>query len=142
MITRRNRRTFKGEIFASENQNSVRLNGDTELVSEGYWNLENEATLLKWDVAGPMISDMLETAHLFETKPNKVYEHREDTKLFQDKFLNDKKVFKETLENLGNPFLEQEPQLVHVILKRLLDQKKPNCEMCKIHEKSSIQIAC
>ena len=104
--------------------------------------MENEATLLKWDVAGPMISDMLETAHLFETKPNKVYEHREDTKLFQDKFLNDKKVFKETLENLGNPFLEQEPQLVHVILKRLLDQKKPNCEMCKIHEKSSIQIAC
>ena len=75
-----------------------------------------------------MISDMLETAHLFENKPNKVYGHHEDTKLFQEKFLNDKKVFKETSKNLENPFLEQEPQLVHTILKKLLDQKKPsNC---------------
>ena len=46
----------------------------------------------------------------------------------QDKFLNDKKGFRETLENLENLFLEQEPQLVHIILKKLLDQKKPsNC---------------
>ena len=27
---------------------------------------------------GPMISDMLETAHLFEKEPNKVYDHHED----------------------------------------------------------------
>ena len=79
--------------------------------------LENEAALLKWAVAGLMISDMLETANLFENKPNEVYDHHEDTKLFQDKFYNDKKVFKETLENLGNPFLEQEPQLVHITSK-------------------------
>ena len=68
-----------------------------------------------------MKNDMLETAHLFENKPIEVYDHYEDTKLFQDKFDNDKKVFKETLENLGNPFLEQEPQLVHTILKKLLN---------------------
>ena len=36
-----------------------------------------------------MISDMLETA---ENKPNEVYDHHEDAKLFQDKFHNDKKV--------------------------------------------------
>ena len=42
-------------------------------------------------------------------KPKEVYDYHEDTKLFQDKFHNDKKIFKETLENLGNPFLEQEP---------------------------------
>ena len=70
-----------------------------------------------------MKNDMLETAHLFENKPIEVYDHYEDTKLFQDKFDNDKKVFKETLENLGNPFLEQEPQLVHNILKKLVNQK-------------------
>ena len=90
--------------------------------------MEKEATLLKLAVAGPMISDMLETTHLFENKPNKVYDHHEDTKLCQEKFLNDKKGFRETLENLENLFLEQEPQLVHIILKKLLDQKKPsNC---------------
>ena len=60
-----------------------------------------------------MISDMLETAHLFENKPKEVYDHYEHTKLFQAKFHNDKKVFKETLENLANLFLEQEPQLVY-----------------------------
>ena len=71
-----------------------------------------------------MKNDMLETAHLFENKPIEVYDHYEDTKLFQDKFDNDKKVFKETLENLGNPFLEQEPQLVHNILNYSI--KKPS----------------
>ena len=51
--------------------------------------MENEATLLIWTAAGLMISDMLETA---ENKPNEVYDHHEDAKLFQDKFHNDKKV--------------------------------------------------
>ena len=69
--------------------------------------MENEAALLKWAVSGPMISDMLETTHLFGNKPNKVYDQHEDTKLFLDKIHNDKKVFKETLENLENPFLDQ-----------------------------------
>ena len=59
---------------------------------------------------------------LIWNKLNKVYEHHKDTKLFQDKFHNDKKVFKETLKNLRNSFLEQEPQLVHNISKKLLDQ--------------------
>ena len=66
---------------------------------------------------------MLETAILFENKLNEVYDHYEDTKLFQDKFHNHKKVFKKTLENLGNPFLKQAPQLVYIISKNLLDQK-------------------
>ena len=41
-----------------------------------------------------MISDMLETANLFENKPNEVYDHHEDTKLFQNKFHNDKRFSK------------------------------------------------
>ena len=56
--------------------------------------MENEATLLKWAVAGSVISDMLETANLFENKPNEVYDHHEDTKLFQNKFHNDKRFSK------------------------------------------------
>ena len=70
-----------------------------------------------------MISDMLETANLFENKPNEVYGRHEDTPFFQGKFHNDKKVSKKTLDNLGNPFLEQEPQLVQIISKKVLDQK-------------------
>ena len=42
-----------------------------------------------------------------------------------------KKVFKETLENLGNPFLEQEPQLVHILSKKLLDQKAIESVKCE-----------
>ena len=34
MLTSRNRGTFKGEIFASENQNTATLNGETELVPQ------------------------------------------------------------------------------------------------------------
>ena len=34
-----------------------------------------------------MKNDMLETAHLFENKPIEVYDHYEDTKLFQDKLI-------------------------------------------------------
>ena len=113
LLTRRKRGTFKGETFASENQNTARLSGETEIVSEdrirrGFWNFGKWSALLKWAVAGPVINDMLETAHLFESKPNEVYGHHEDTKLFQNKFHNDKKVFEETLENLKNPFLEQQ----------------------------------
>ena len=33
------------------------------------------------------------------------------------------KGFQRNSRNLKNPFLEQEPQLVHIILKKLFDQK-------------------
>ena len=33
-----------------------------------------------------------------------------------------KRLLKKTFKNLRNPFLEQEPQLVHIISKKLLDQ--------------------
>ena len=52
--------------------------------------LENEATHLKWSVAGPMLSDILKAADLFENKPNEVYDYHGDIKLFQKKLYNDK----------------------------------------------------
>ena len=39
-------------------------------------------------------------------------------------------VFKETLRNLENPFLEQEPLLVHIISKKVLDQKEIKSVKC------------
>ena len=77
-----------------------------------------------------MIDDTLKTNYLCENKPNKVYNHHEDTKPFSEKFQNDKKVFKETLENLRNPILEQEALPVHIISKLLLDQKAAESVKC------------
>ena len=68
-----------------------------------------------------MIGNMLKTDELFENKRNEVLYHHEDTKSFQQKFQNDKKVFKETLENLRNPILEALP--AHIVSNVLLDQK-------------------
>ena len=59
-----------------------------------------------------------------------IYDHHENTKLFQDKFHDDKKFFKETLQNLGNLFLEQGLQLFHIISKKLLDKKAVESVKC------------
>lgn len=76
-------------------------------------------------------SDKVETADLFENKHNEVYDHHEHTELFQNKFHNDKKVSKETLENLGNLLLEPKPQLYHPISSKLLDQKTVESVKCE-----------
>ena len=72
----------------------------------------------------------MKTNYSFESKPNEVYDHHEDTKSFPEKFQNDKKVFKETLENLRNPILEREALPVHIISKLLLDQKAAESVKC------------
>ena len=76
-------------------------------------------------------SDKVQTADLFENKHNEVYDHHEHTELFQDKSHNNKKVFKETLEYLGNLLLEPEPQLHHIISSKLLDQKTVESVKCE-----------
>ena len=72
-----------------------------------------------------MISDMLETAHLFGNQPNEVYDNHEDAKLFQGK-----KGFQRSVTKFGKSILEQESQLVHTILKKLLDQKAIESVKC------------
>ena len=67
----KSRKTFsKLAIDQAHKQNNKLVNIDGGAIGI----LENEATLLKRAVAEPMISDMLETAKLFENKPNKAYE--------------------------------------------------------------------
>ena len=39
------------------------------------------------------------------------------------KFQKDKNAFTNAIEELGNPFLEEEPQLVHIVAKQLLGEK-------------------
>ena len=67
--TGKSRRTFsKLAIDQAHEQNNklVKVDGGATGI------LENETTLLKRPVARPMICDMLETADLFENKPNQV----------------------------------------------------------------------
>ena len=61
----KSRRTFsKLAIEQAHEQNNKLVDGGAIGI------LENEATFLKWAVAGPMVSDVLETVNLFENKPN------------------------------------------------------------------------
>ena len=85
--------------------------------------LENESALLKWAVAGPTICDILKTSDSVEANVNELLHHHEDTKTFEVKFQKDKNAFTNAIEDLGNPFLEEEPQLVHIVTKQLLDEK-------------------
>ena len=71
---------------------------------------------------------MLKKVDLFKNKPNEVYDHHQDTKLFRGKFHHDKKVFKKTLENWKSPFLEQKPHPVYIMPKKLLHQKAMESE--------------
>lgn len=50
-----------------------------------FWKMK-QLWKIKRTIVRPMIktANMLKTANLFEKKPNKVYDHHEDTKLLQD----------------------------------------------------------
>ena len=77
----KSKRTFsKLAIDKAHEQNNKLVTVDGEAIGI----LAIEATILKWAVARPK-SERLQTAHVFENKSNKVYDHHEDTKLFQDK---------------------------------------------------------
>ena len=49
--------------------------------------------------------------------------HYENTKSFEEAFQKDKTAFIDAFLELGNPFLEEEHGLVHVISKYILDEK-------------------
>lgn len=82
---------------------------------------ENESALLRWTVADPVISDMLKNADIANEKTSltvitKIMSHH--------KFIRDKQAFINTFEELGNPFLEEGDQLVHIKVKQLLSENQ------------------
>ena len=49
--------------------------------------------------------------------------HHEDNESFNKKFVSDKQAFTNALEEVGNLFLEEGDQLVHIKTKQLLSEK-------------------
>ena len=70
--------------------------------------LENETALLKWAVAGPIISDVLNQADQDLPNSQKPPKHHEDTDLYEKNFRKDQNSFLGALMEYGNPFCEEE----------------------------------
>ena len=84
---------------------------------------ENEFALLKWTVAALMVSDMLKNADIVNGKTREFNYHHKDNESFNKKFVSDKQAFTNALEEVGNLFLEEGDQLVHIKTKQLLSEK-------------------
>ena len=76
--------------------------------------LENEIALLKWAVAGPIISDLLNQADQDLPNPQKPSKHHEDTDLCENNFRKDRNSFLGTL--IWKPILRRR---THVSTKTL-----------------------
>ena len=83
--------------------------------------LENETALLKWAVAGPIVSD-LNQADYDLPNPQKPPKDHEDTDLHEKNFRKDRNSFLEAMMEYGNPFPEEEPMLVQIVSKHAVDE--------------------
>lgn len=78
--------------------------------------LDDEATLLKWAVAGPIISKMIEYVD------SNIAGHNEVTGKFEADFKNKRSSVIQAFPEVGNPFLESENQLIHLISKQVMNE--------------------
>ena len=92
--------------------------------------LENETALLKWAVAGPIISDLLNQADQDLPNPQKPPKHHEHTDLYEKNFRKDRNSFLGALMEYGNPFCEEEPTLAQIVLKYVLDENATSSAKC------------
>ena len=80
--------------------------------------LDNEDALLKWAVAGPFISDMLQ-----QSANDHELHHHEDTYDFEKTFLKEKALLTTAFLEFGNPFSEQINSLIHLVSKQILNDE-------------------
>ena len=88
--------------------------------------LENESALITWAVSGPVIADILQNLDGNDF----VLLHHENTDAFEKSFQKDKTAFTNAFLEFGNPFLEEEGELVHIISKYILDKKATTSVKC------------
>ena len=94
--------------------------------------LDNEAALLKWAVASPIISQNLQDQEPSNPKEKDILKHHENTKSFEEKFKKDKEAFQNAFLTYGNPFQEEEISLMHMISKAVLsDDATSSVKMAK-----------
>ena len=83
--------------------------------------LDNHISMMKWMVASPEISRLL---HLFEVEGDKKQEdalHHEDTDAHEKRFRTHVLSFKNTFDEAGSPF-EEEDILVHVVSRQIMSE--------------------
>ena len=73
---------------------------------------EKEAALLRWMNSGPAILQPLQTFESSVRDQTQKSPHHDDTPSKQKKFLEDAKDMTKTIEDFGNPFLEESKELV------------------------------
>ena len=83
--------------------------------------LDNQTSLIKWAVAGPIFSQILKNAKNDESFDASAL-HHEDTSLFEKTFREDRDAFLRVFLEYGNPFKEHDEALVHIISKYVLDE--------------------
>ena len=84
--------------------------------------LDNDAALLKWAIAGPIISEILNEADGSLSPSVNQSKHHEDTDLFEKNFQKDRNAFLTLFTEYGNPFCENEKMLVQIVSKHVLDE--------------------
>ena len=73
---------------------------------------ENETALLRWMTSGPEISQLVKSYEVSANDNSKKTSHHDDIPSEQKKFLRGVNEMTETIEEFGNPFLEESKDLV------------------------------
>ena len=111
---RKNSRVFSNMgIDQAHEQNNKILKNDGGVIGI----LDNQSALLKWAIAGQIISHILKP----ESSENLCTMHHEDTLKYESDFRQDIDAFKTSMLQFGNPFEEEEAQLVHISSRHVLD---------------------
>ena len=80
---------------------------------------DNPKTLLRWAVAGPIVAQICRDAEEEEVKEKK---HHEDNGSFEAKFRKDIQSLYDAFNEFGNPFGEEQKQLVQISSRFVLDK--------------------
>ena len=83
--------------------------------------LDNATALIKWMIAGPEIARLLELFENSTDNENNDISHHEDTDAHEKRFRQDVISFKDTFEELGNPF-EENDILVNAVSKNIMNE--------------------
>ena len=80
---------------------------------------DNPKALLRWAVAGPIVAQICKDAEDDDVKEKK---HHEDNETFERNFRKDVKSLYDAFLEFGNPFSEEQNQLVQISSRVVLDQ--------------------
>ena len=82
--------------------------------------LDNPTALLKWAICGPVICEMFKEGEETE-KGHSPSLHHEDNDTFEEKFQHDRDLLVASFQEQGNPFEEEEKNLIHITSRTVLD---------------------